>query len=143
MDPDMLTDTEVAFLIKSTKEFLNHPVLNAPIIGKYNLEETVADQVNGITYKLHVYRGSLETKYSMHLRFISNNIHLVRICINGARHHNSDGTILTGNHIHIYRCRDGVTEDYAYELDSTPFNKSDDLAKSLEKFIEYVNIEVA
>ncbi|WP_203642894.1 DUF6978 family protein [Levilactobacillus andaensis] len=140
MDPDKLTDSEVSQLISEIKEFLDHPAFNAPAFGKYKQEENLSDNINGITYKLHIYRGSLESKYSMHIRFLSNNIHLVRLCIHGSVHHNYDGNV-SGNHIHIYKLHNGEVLDYAYPLDQTPFNKSDDLAKSMDKFFKYVNIK--
>lgn len=141
MNLDKLTDSEVATLIQSIKVFLNHPILITPTIGKFKTEDSVSDKINGISYKLSIFRGNLDTKYSMHIRFGTNNYHLVRLCINGSRHHNSDGSVLPKSHIHIYRFRNGTIEAYARQLDTTPFDKSDELAKSMEKFIKYVNIK--
>lgn len=140
MNPDKLTDDEVNQLIHEVKEFLDHPSFNTPSFGKYRQEENLSDNSNGIIYKLHIYRGALESKYSMHIRFSSNNTHLVRLCINGSVHHNYDGNV-SGNHIHIYTFHNGQVLDYAYPLDQTPFNKSDDLAKSMDNFFKYVNIK--
>ena len=141
MNPDKLTDTEVIQLIKQIKEFLNHPTFSIHTIGKYRCEESLSDKLNGITYSLHIYRGNLESKYSMHIRFISNNVHLVRLCIHGSIHHNFDGRI-GGNHLHVYKLHDGTPIDYAYPLDQTPFDKSDDLAKSMDNFFKYVSIKI-
>ncbi len=70
---------------------------------------------------MHVYRGNIGYKYSVHLRFTDNNVHLIRLCINGSRHHNEDETIVGKNHL--------------------PFNNSDELDATVEKFINYANIK--
>lgn len=61
---------------------------------------SVSGQFSNIAYKMHVYRGNIGYKYSVHLRFTNNNVHLIRLCINGSRHHNEDGTIVGKNHLH-------------------------------------------
>lgn len=142
MNPDDLSYTEVAALINEIKEFLNHPVFNTPTTGKYKCEDVLTDKVNGIIYKLSIYRGNIESKYSMHIRFTSNNEHLVRLCIHGSKHHNDDRTIVSGSHIHIYKNHDGqYIEAYAYSLEKTPFNEADDLAESMEKFFQFVHVK--
>nr|WP_231793346.1 hypothetical protein [Limosilactobacillus albertensis] len=90
---------------------------------------------------MHVYRGNIGYKYSVHLRFTNNNVHLIRLCINGSRHHNEDGTIVGKNHLHIYKYHDSHIEDYAYDLNHLPFDNSDELDAAVEKFINYANIK--
>lgn len=142
MDIDNLSDSEVVTLIKEIKHFLDHPVFAFPQTGKYKKSEIVQDKINGIEYKLVIYRGNLENKYSMHIRFSENDIHLVRLCINGSTHTNkSDGTTVGKNHIHIYKNEEPVRKDYAYDLEKYNFVKTDDLANSFDKFIQFVSID--
>lgn len=140
MNIDSLGTAEVYALISETKEFLKHPTFSVPTLGKYQKEAIVTGTTNHIEYKFKIYRGNLNIKYSMHLRFIENNKHLVRLCINGSRHHNTDGTKVSPNHIHIYDFHDGYIEGKAYELDDVPFDKDDDLTVAVDKFLDFLNI---
>lgn len=141
MELDTLTDMEVSALIMELKHFLKNPKINVPMFGKYKQEETVVDKLNNIEYKFKSYRGNLDTKYSIHIRFLDNHKHLVRLCINGSNHINNDGKKVGKNHIHIYKF-DGVEQsDYAYDLSKVPFDEHDDLAKAVNTFIEFVNIK--
>ncbi|WP_418938596.1 DUF6978 family protein [Lacticaseibacillus paracasei] len=71
------------------------------------------------------------------------NIHLVRLCINGGRHYNADGTFADGNHIHLYHFIKGLgeVEAHVYPLTSTPFGDPQSLIEDLEKFIAYVHVK--
>lgn len=100
----------------------------------------VEDYTDGIKYKLHAHRGRIGDKYSIHLRFDEGDIHLVRLCINGTKHHNYDNTIVSGNHLHVYKLVNEQVEDYAYELSNKPFISTDDLAVAFEKFCSYSHV---
>lgn len=141
MNLDELGTSEVYELISALKLFLNHPTLSIPTLGKYQKENVVSDTKNNIEYKLKIYRGNLNIKYSIHIRFIDTNKHLVRLCINGSRHHNNNGTCVSPNHIHIYNFHDNYIEDKAYELDKVPFDKKDELATAFDKFLGFLNIK--
>ncbi|RHW52859.1 hypothetical protein DS834_02950 [Lactobacillus bombicola] len=142
MDINNLSNSEVVKLILQTKHFLDNPSISIPIFGKYRCDETVQDNVNGIEYKLHAYRGNnIKNKYSIHIRFTDNNIHLVRLCINGLPHINkSDKSKVTGNHLHIYDSN-SPDHNYAYDLKKYGnFISTDDLEESFEKFLKFVKI---
>lgn len=94
MNLDKLSNDEVLTLINEIKKCLSAIQLQLPLIGKYKKELQLKGDNSQVEYVFHAYRGRIENKYSLHLRFKENNIHLVRLCINGSRHHNSDGTIL-------------------------------------------------
>ncbi|MGI1808889.1 DUF6978 family protein [Pediococcus pentosaceus] len=141
MELDNLTDIEISALIKELKYFLKNPQIDIPMVGQYKQEEIVLDKLNNIEYKFKTYRGKLDTKYSIHIRFLDNNKHLIRLCINGSNHTNNDGIKVSGNHIHIYKFDGKEQTDYAYELDNFPFDKDDDLAESVSNFIKFVNIK--
>lgn len=132
--------SEVWLLIKQLKEFLNHPQISIPTVGKYKKECVVSEKNGNIEYKLKIYRGNLNVKYSLHLRFVGNNEHLVRLCINGSKHHNDDGTVISPNHLHIYDFHDNYIESKAYELDELPFDKHEDLSESAGKFLDFLKI---
>lgn len=142
MDINSLTDQEVKILVNEIKHFADSLTINIPLIGMYELNADVKSQK--IEYKFHIYRGNIKNKYSLHLRFSENNIHLVRLCINGTVHHNKlDETKVGSNHIHIYKYDSSKDEifDYAYNLDTFPFDKNDKLSDAVNKFTKYVNIK--
>lgn len=136
---DNLTDREVELLIKESKHALKDLAFNITL-GKFKLDKELISTHNKIEYRFHAYRGSLTTKYSIHIRFEENNLHLVRLCINGQKHHNRDKTIVSGNHIHIYTTSSGSYEDYAYELSDFPFDKNKELGPALDDFMCYTHI---
>lgn len=140
MDTNQLSTSEVKFLISEFKHFLTPIKLVVPEIGKWQKDYEVKGQNSHLKYKLHIYRGNLIYKYTLHLRFLQTNIHLVRICINGHRHHNEDGTIVGVNHIHIYKFHDHHVEGYAYNLSEFPFDKDQELCKAIEDFFSYIHI---
>ena len=139
MDLEKLSDNEVDELINEAKNFLEKFVLRVPL-GKFNENRNVLGESSNLEYIWHAYRGRLDTKYSLQIRFKQNNKHLVRLCINGTRHHNYDGTIIEGNHIHIYRYINNAVFDYAYSLDKYTFNSSDELGDAISKFLQFVHI---
>ena len=141
MNLNKLNYEEVKILINEIKYFLGHVQLQIPTIGQYKKITDVKGEEHGIAYKFHVYRGIEENKYSMHLRFAENNIHLIRLCISGSKHHNSDGSVADFDHVHIYQTADnGKVEGYAYSLDNFPFDKDNSLAESVEKFLDYIKL---
>ena len=143
MSLDQLTDPDVINLINTFKQFIKDPIRLPPLVGSTKDDAYVEDSVNGIRYVMHYYRGNIENKYSIHLRFTDNNIHLVRLCINGGRHYNADGTFADGNHIHLYHFIKGLgeVEAHVYPLTSTPFGDPQSLIEDLEKFIAYVHVK--
>lgn len=143
MSLDQLTDPDVINLINTFKQFIKDPIKLPPLVGSTKDDAYVEDSVNGIRYVMHYYRGNIENKYSIHLRFTDNNIHLVRLCINGGRHYNADGTFADGNHIHLYHFIKGLgeVEAHVYPLTSTPFGDPQSLIEDLEKFIAYVHVK--
>lgn len=143
MNLNELSTNQVYLLLTEVKIFLNHPNLNIPKIGHYRHESVVIDRLNTISYKLHIYRGKLINKYSLHLRFTSTNTHLVRLCINGPIHHNDDGSRIGRNHIHIYTYHDGYIENYAHSLDNFPFKETTNLEEAIEAFMRYIHLHCA
>lgn len=139
MDLEKLNDNEVAQLINEAKHFLENFNLTVPM-GKFNIDQTVLGESSNLKYIWHAYRGRLDTKYSLHIRFKQNNAHLVRLCINGTRHHNYDGTTVEGNHIHLYRYVNNSIVSYAYPLDNYIFKSNDTLEDAIDKFLQFVNI---
>lgn len=141
MNIDNLSESEVVILIRNVKHFLDNPQVSIPLCGTYEFDENVQDPDSKIKYKLHARRGNLNIKYSIHIRFSDNNLHLVRLCINGPRHTNKlDNTKVSGNHLHIYDKND-PSHNHAYELEKYgKFISTDDLGKSFDKFLRFNNI---
>ncbi|WP_040536016.1 DUF6978 family protein [Schleiferilactobacillus shenzhenensis] len=142
MNYDHLSNLEVRELIITFKQLLTKFCLNIPITGRYRDEEVVSDSVHGIEYVLHVYRGRVSHKYSIHLRFSKNNVHLIRLCINGSNHYNLDGSSVGSNHVHLYRFVNEahMIELHAYPLTDFPFSGDQSLGQAVEAFIHYVNL---
>lgn len=80
--------------------------MSVPISGIYNFNLKLKDRFYGLSYTLHAHRGRMhDNKYSIHIRMNGNNKHLLRLCINGSRHKNSDGTEASGDHLHVYKVK--------------------------------------
>lgn len=141
MDLEKLSDDEVNMLIDEAKTSLTNISINIPLVGKYNLDMRVKGETSNLIYTFHARRGKIENKYSMHIRFKETNTHLVRLCINGSAHHNSDGTKVSGNHLHIYKFNGQHPEAYAYSLKDYEFDESDPLDKAISNFIKLLHIE--
>ena len=77
MDYDSLSDADVVNLVNTFKQYIENPIPVPPLVGDAKDDCVVEDSVNGIHYILHYYRGSIENKYSIHLRFTANNEHLL------------------------------------------------------------------
>lgn len=139
------SDADVINLVRAFKEFLQAPIQLPALIGRTKDDTFVEDSVNHIHYVLHYFRGNLENKYSIHLRFSSDHTHLVRLCVNGSRHYNSDGTFEEGNHLHLYHYVEALDliEARVYPLNDLDFANPEQLIIDLEKFIAYVNIQTA
>lgn len=103
----------------------------------------IIDEDNNIQYILHIYRGRIADKYSIHLRFKDSNLHLARVDINPPKHDNPDGTSLARgqNHIHIYSNAYKNRDSMAYVLTPEEFPNVSNIVNVLESFINKVKIE--
>lgn len=145
IDTESLSKEEVERLINEVKYFSENITLSIPLIGKYKLDKEVVGKESELSYRFHVYRGlNAPLKYSLHLRFSDNNLHLIRICINGSNHKNYDGTKVGKNHVHIYDYVEAENKvfDYAYELKNFPFDENDQLSDAVNKFTEYISLKI-
>lgn len=87
-------------------------------------------------------RGRFELKYKEQLRF-GKDVRLIRLEINAPTHMNPDGSIISRNHIHIYK--EGYDLSWAYELhDIFPDAKQEISALYLfTAFCEYCKINTS
>lgn len=112
-----LTSDEVNRLIKSLKYLKESTSFDSPMIGKIKDDNSLFDYQNQIEYCFHRYRHPLDNKrFSMHIRFIESNDHLIRLDINNGTHRNPDGTKIQQNHLHIYNRKLERKDAFAYEL---------------------------
>ena len=65
---------------------------------------------------------------------------LLRLDVGGAEHTNPDGTIVSENHIHVYK--EGFGDKWAYELPKE-FVHPDDLVQTTIDFLKYFNTQNA
>lgn len=103
----------------------------------------IIDEDNDVLYILHIHRGRIGDKYSMHLRFKDNNIHIARVDINPPKHENPDGTVLERgqHHIHIYSNSYKKRDSIAYVLSPAEFPNVSNIVNVLESFIHKIKIE--
>lgn len=144
IDTAKLTSEEVSDLISEIKEFANQINISIPLVGKFKLDKEAIGKKTQIEYRFHIYRDNIKIKYSLHLRFADSNIQLIRLCINGTRHKNYNGTRTGRNHIHIYKyvSEKNKVFEYAYDLTNFPFSVQDDLSDAVDKFSKYINLKI-
>ncbi|MDV7718305.1 hypothetical protein GA840_00185 [Pediococcus ethanolidurans] len=138
---DRLAPKDVEKLIQEIKKFLNHSVFHVPNRGRFVKEKSIIGTRSQIYYKFGIYRGNLTIKYSLHIRFFRNNVHLIRLCVNGSRHHNEDGSVIGPNHVHIYSFHDKHIESKAFNFSNFPFNELDSLEEAIIKFEKLVQLK--
>ncbi|EAC2375068.1 hypothetical protein ABQH09_001809 [Listeria monocytogenes] len=140
-DLNYLTDNEVQQLIKSIKKLKHIIPSEMPEFGKIKDDTITLGVYDNIEYKLHRYRHPYDSqRFSIHLRFVNNNEHLIRIDINNGTHINPDNTKVQQNHVHIYKSSDYPKDAYAYPLPSE-FNDLYSIFTALEQFLVYNNIK--
>ena len=116
------------------KERVSNATLEFPRIGA-KLEFDVFAKREGKKFIVNIKRGKIDKrKCTYQGRTYFNNIPLLRLDITNSFHINSDGTKITGNHLHIYN---EMTE----MRDAIPFNIDDaDLYKYCLEFFKKFNI---
>lgn len=141
MNFDSLSSLEVELLIKSLKNLKGKFAATEPLFGKINDDTELLDNKNGIEYKLHRYRNPIQlNRYSIHIRFVRNDFHLIRLDINNGTHRNPDGTLIQQNHMHIYDNRTERKDGIAYPLPNEISNIQT-LSDALIDFFRYTNIK--
>ncbi|MCV5951955.1 DUF6978 family protein [Lactococcus petauri] len=103
----------------------------------------IIDEDNDILYILHIQRGRIGDRYSIHLRFKDSNIHLARVDINPPKHENPDGTILERgqHHIHIYSSLYKKRDSMAYALSIEEFPNISNIVDVVSSFINKLKIK--
>lgn len=148
-DVDNLSKTEVAELIKALKEPVNEDSFSSmyqqlvtalPVLTTQQ-NQAVIDPGNNIQYVFHVKRSRFENRYSIHLRFKSNNIHLVRLDI-GMGHLNPDGTRIDSDHIHFYVEPGTDSKHFGMALETSDFPVISTFIDAFDAFLRYTNIQL-
>lgn len=129
-----MTTEEAIKLIDMMKERVSEATLEFPRIGD-KLEFDVFAKREGTKFIVSIKRDKIDKrKCTYQGRTYFNNIPLLRLDITNSFHINSDGTKITGNHLHIYN---EMTE----MRDAIPFNIDDaDLYKYCLEFFKKFNI---
>ena len=129
-----MTTEEAIKLIDMMKERVSNTTLEFPRIGN-KLEFDVFAQRDETKFTVSIRRGKIDkNKCTYQGRTYHNNIPLLRLDITNSFHINSDGTKISGNHLHIYN------EDTEMR-EAIPFNiESVDLYECCLKFFEKFNI---
>lgn len=129
-----LTTKEAKILIEMLKERVIETTLKFPNLGK-KLEFDVFAQKNGTKFVVNISRGSIsKNKCSYQGRTYINSTPILRLDITDSYHRNSDGTKISGNHLHIYN-------EETYMGEAIPFDVNrDDLYDYCLEFFKLFNI---
>ncbi|API89394.1 hypothetical protein BKP56_09070 [Marinilactibacillus sp. 15R] len=143
----MFSDKNIDKLIKSLKQPTKLFILNdisqevSSLIGSVDVDERVIGIADDIEYKLVIIRGPRDiNRYSIHLRFKENNIHLIRVDIGGG-HRYPDGTRLNEPHVHFISDPFNQTNKEVVTLKEANFPNVDTILDAFEAFICYTNIK--
>ena len=134
MNYNALNDHEVQELInklkypKSLLSFNEIYTIISSLFGKIDVDAGVIDD-DDIQYIIHIYRGRIKPeRYNIHIN-PSN------------RHLNPDGSIIEGNHIHIYSNRYDKKDSIAIPLKNSDFPNLTHIVDVFSEFIKYTHIE--
>lgn len=143
----MFSDDDIDKLISSLKSPSKLFALNdisqevSKLVGTVNAEEIVIGIVDDIEYKFVINRGSRDiNRYSLHLRFKENNIHLIRVDI-GSGHRYPDGTRINEPHIHFISDPNNHTNRKVIKLTDSNFPNVNTIVEAFEAFVCYTNIK--
>lgn len=143
MDIRDLSDDQVNLIIEELKLSLAHldfNSLNTPF-GRVSLTNDILSQINGIEFRLDIYRGNKEpNRFNINLRFSETNDTLVRLDINGGTHQNPDGTVAPNSHVHIYNSNYGEKDAFAYPVKLEDFPNIRTFYDASVSFLDYTNI---
>ncbi len=133
-DSYKLTTEEAKKLIDEMKQKVNESNLAFPSLGR-KLEFDVFAKDDGTKFIVNIARGSInKEKCTFQGRTYINSIPLLRLDITNSFHINSDGTKITGNHLHIYNEKTEMS-------DAIPFNVNNaDLYEYCLEFFKKFNI---
>lgn len=115
-DIPKLSTEEAMELIKMMKEKVTKTNLQFPQRGE-KIEFDVFAKKDGTRFVVNIYRGSADkNKCTYQGRTFINNIPLLRLDITNSSHRNSDGTKITGNHLHIYNENTELGEAIPFDI---------------------------
>jgi hypothetical protein len=110
-------------------------------LGKVKYDnQRIIGTIDKIQYILHVHVGKFENRFSIHLRFTENNIHLLRLDV-GTGHTNPDGVHIDEDHIHVYVSSEKHAKFFATPLSKSDFPNLKNIADALDAFLNYTNID--
>ena len=109
-----MTDLEYSTIMKMEKHFKNCTI-DLPKAGEKRKVDVLSRTTNDC-FVIDIDRRSSITlnRQKIQERHINTQERLIRLEIDGRPHTNPDGTLLSGNHIHIYKEGHGLS--YAFEL---------------------------
>lgn len=135
---------EIEELIYEIKEFSKKiQTINLQCKNGYKFKEELNSNDGKNTYNLYLSYGKINIeKISINTVHKQSNKVIVRLDLGNQRHINPDGTIITSDHIHIYK--DGYDEKFAYTLDSNEFKSlfpdRKDRTALLKAYLEFIKV---
>lgn len=132
-----VTDSDFQLLIKLRKRFEDQKELvlgPPPMTWHRNILSLETRDI----FILDYHRGQINIeKYSYNKRFRTN-IVLLRICSHG-RHHNPDGSLLVGMHVHIYK--DQFDDRTAFPITVLGIDSTANRDEVLIALLKFCNVE--
>lgn len=111
-----ITTEEAILLIDMLKERVTETTLKFPNLGK-KLEFDVFAPKDGTKFVVNISRGSIDkNKCSYQGRTYINSTPILRLDITDSSHRNSDGTKISGNHLHIYNEETAMGEAIPFDI---------------------------
>lgn len=135
---------EIEKLIYEIKNFSKKiHTINLNCKNGYKFKEELSSNNGKNTYNLYLSYGKMNVeKISINTVHKQSNKVLVRLDLGNQRHVNPDGTVITSDHIHIYK--DGYDEKFAYTLDSDEFKNlfpnPKDRCSLLKAYLEFIKV---
>ncbi len=127
-----LSQQDADMLLEETKRRVEK-MLAMPDPGEKNKEFHVTGLDSGERFTISLYQGAKNPrKHSLGARIAKSGIPLLRLCVNGSRHTNPDGSKVGGTHWHIYK--EGYDDWYAFTADLQSGKFIDDTITLLDKF---------
>lgn len=105
-----------------------------PAGGEQHKGFDVESQDGADKFRVDLYRGKIDfDKHSISARIQGGGVVLMRLCVNPSQpHSNPDGTVILGDHLHVYRS--GYGENFAEPVDIESPNFINDTLLLLQRF---------
>ena len=136
----MLTQQEADYLIELLKKLINEQISFPTPSAKLSFELRAMDNKESFLLDINRTGRIKSNKCTYQCRYKKEHT-LLRLDVNASPHTNPDGTIVSGNHLHIYR--EGFGDKFAIEFSGLPIESTIDLINTLRSFLTQCNVDIS